>query len=185
MDSVHQESTLYTTVYDLGAGTIDLYNFHNYSKVIRFNIKDELKKGNRVLRIPALFPEVVNPAYKGMLNLKATFDSLAFYFTATDSARRTAIINDLRKRDYVIHVLENYGYEYLHLGDVQKAIGMFTLVTEFYPQMPHGYHFLGEAYMENKQYELAHANYSRSVKLYPADVDGMQRISVLNELLKK
>jgi tetratricopeptide (TPR) repeat protein len=185
MDSVHQESTLYTTVYDLNAGTIDLYNFHNYSKVMRFNIKDELKKGNRVLRIPDLFPEVVNPAYKGMLNLKAKFDSLGFYFTAKDSARRNAIIDTLRKRDYTVHVLENYGYEYLHQGEPQKAISMFTLVTEFYPQMPHGYHFLGEAYMESGQYQLALANYSRSVALYPADVDGRQRITVLNTLLKK
>jgi tetratricopeptide (TPR) repeat protein len=185
MDSVHQENTLYTTVYNPNAGTIDLYNFHNYSKVIKFNIKDELKKGNRVLRIPELFPEVVNPAYKGMLNMKATLDSLAFYFPAKDSSRRTAIINDLRKRDYTIHILENYGYEYLHSGEPQKAISMFTLVTEFYPQMPHGYHFLGEAYMENKQYQLALANYSRSVALYPADVGGRQRIVVLNELLKK
>ncbi len=184
MDSVHQLSTLYTTVYDLNAGTIDLYYFHNYSKVIRFNIKDELKKGNRVLRIPELFPDVINPAYEGMLNLKATFDSLAFYFTAKDSARRTTIIGDLKKRDYVIHVMENHGYEFLRQGDIQKAIGMFNLVIEFFPQMPHGYHFLGEAYMENKQYELALANYSHSVALYPADVDGRQRIALLNELLK-
>ena len=185
MDSVHQQTTLYTTVYDLNAGTIDLYHFHNFSKVIRFNIKDELKKGCRVLRIPELFPETVNPAYKGMLNLKSTFDSLAFYFTANESVRRTAIIDDLRKRDYVIHVMENSGYEYLHMGELQKAIGIFTLVIEFYPQMPHGYHFLGEAYMEGKQYPLALQNYSRSVMLYPADVDGKQRIAVLNELLKK
>lgn len=184
MDSVHQETTLYTTVYDLNAGTIDLYHFHDYSRVIRLNIKDELKKGNRVLRVPELFPKVINPAYRGMLSLKATFDSLAFYSTAKDSARRTAIIDDLKKRDYVIHVLENYGYESLHLGDFPKAIGLFTLVIEFYPHMPHGYHFLGEAYMENRQYQLALESYSRSVALYPADVDGRQRIAVLNELLK-
>ncbi len=185
MDSVHQESTLYTTIYDLNAGTIDLYNFHNYSKVIRFNIKEELKKGNRVLRIPDLFPDVVNPAYGGMLNLKARLDSVAFFLGVDDSARRTVLINDLKKRDYVIHILENYGYEYLHTGDAQKAIGMFTLVTEMYPQMPHGYHFLGEAYMENKQYDLALASYSRSVQIYPGDIDGRQRIAVLNALLKK
>jgi tetratricopeptide (TPR) repeat protein len=184
MDSVHVESTLYTTVYDLNAGTIDLYHYHNYSNHIRFNVKDELKKGKRILRIPELFPEIVNPAYSGMLNLKAQFDSLAFYFTAKDSSRRTAVINGLKTKDYTIHVMENYGYEYLHLGDIQKAIGIFTLVTEFYPKMPHGYHFLGEAYMENKQYSLALASYKHSVEIYPADVGGRQRIAVLNKLLK-
>ncbi len=184
MDSVHQQTTLYTTVYDLNAGTIDLYNFHNYSKVIRLNIKEELAKGNRVLRIPNLFPDVVNPAYAGMQRLKATLDSLAFIFKAGDSARRNDLVNDLKKRDYVIHIMENYGYEYLHTGKPEQAIRMFTLVTEFYPQMPHGYHFLGEAYMENKQYELALANYSRSVQIYPADADGRQRIAVLKEVMR-
>ncbi len=184
MDSVHQQGTLYTTVYDLNAGTIDLYNFHNYSKVIRYNIKDELKKGWRVLRIPELFPEVVNPSYQGMLKLKATFDSLAFSFPASDSARRTAIINDLRKPDYMIHVLGNHGYALLHEGHVQKAIGMFKLLIEFYPQMPHGYDFLGEAYMAHKQYDQALASYERSVELYPDNVNGKQRIDVLKGLLR-
>ena len=184
MDSVHQQNTLYTTVYDLNAGTIDLYHFHNYSKVIRFNIKDELKKGKRILRIPELFPELENTAYKGIRKLDATFDSLAFYFTANDSAKRTAIINDLKKRDYIIHVLENHGYEFLHEGDIQKAIGMFTLLIEFFPKMPHGYDFLGEAYMENHQYELALSNYTRSVEIYPDNVNGKQRIEKLRELLK-
>ncbi len=184
MDSVHQESTVYTTLYDLDAGTIDLYNVHNYSHVVRFNIKDEMKKGKRVVRIPDLFPDVVNPAYKGMLNLKATFDSLALQFTEKDSARKNALINDLRSRGYVIHVLGNYGYEYLREGDVQKAIGIFTLLKEMYPTMPHGYDFLGEAYMEKGQYELALANYKRSVELYPANVNGWQRIAVLQALMK-
>jgi hypothetical protein len=185
MDSVHQESTLYTTVYDPSSGTIDLYHFHNFTKVIRFNIKDELKKGNRILRIPDLFPEVINPAYNGMLNLKATIDSLAFYFTPDDSVRKSVILNDLRKHDWAIHVMMNRGYEYLRQGYTQKAIGVFSLVKESYPEMPHGYHLLGEAYMENRQYDLALLNYSQSVVMYPGDVEGKQRIAILGELLKK
>lgn len=185
MDSVHQEGTLYTTVYDLNAGTIDLYSLHNYSKVIRYNVKDEMKKGWRVLRIPELFPEAVHPSYQGMVKLKATFDSLAFFFPASDSARRTAIINDLKKPDYMIHVLGNHGYALLHEGHVQKAIGMFRLLIEFYPQMPHGYDFLGEAYMVNKQYDHALASYERSVELHPANVNGKQRIDALKRLMKE
>jgi tetratricopeptide (TPR) repeat protein len=184
MDSVHQQTTLYTTVYDLEAGTIDLYYFHNYTKGIRFSIKEELKKGKRVLRIPELFPDVINPGYQGMLNLKATFDSLAFYLTPNDSARRLTIMDHLRKQGYTIHVLGNHGYEFLRQGDIQKAIGMFTLLIEFYPQMPHGYDFVGEAYMENKEYDVALANYKRSVELYPANVNGRQRIDLLNELMR-
>ena len=185
MDSVHQQSTLYTTIYDLDAGTIDLYHLHNYAHVVHFSISEELKKGNRVLRIPELFPDVINPAYKGMLNLKAGFDSLAFLFTARDSARRTALISDLKEHDYMIHVLGNYGYELLREGNIQKAVGIFTLLKEMYPTMPHGYDFLGEAYMENKEYPLALANYERSVAIYPANVNGWQRISVLKAMMEQ
>jgi hypothetical protein len=33
-----------------------LHNFHDFEHVVTFNLTDELKKGQRVLDIPALFP---------------------------------------------------------------------------------------------------------------------------------
>jgi len=60
MDSIHQETkwggTLYTTVYDLNNGKVYLYHFYDYNNVVTFDLKEELKKGQRMVNIPELFP---------------------------------------------------------------------------------------------------------------------------------
>ena len=55
----HQDGafpTLYSNVYDLQARTMHLYHFHDFERVVTFNLAEELKKGERVLDIPSLFP---------------------------------------------------------------------------------------------------------------------------------
>lgn len=48
--------TLYSNIYDLQSRTMYLYHFHDFDHVVTFNLADELKKGERILDIPALFP---------------------------------------------------------------------------------------------------------------------------------
>ena len=54
MDSLHQErdwgaGTIYTTLYDCQEGTINLYFFHNYNQVVKFNLKQEIEKAIMLL----------------------------------------------------------------------------------------------------------------------------------------
>jgi uncharacterized protein (TIGR03435 family) len=49
--------TLYSNIYDLQSRTMHLYYFHDFDRVVTFRLADELKKGSRVLDIPALFPK--------------------------------------------------------------------------------------------------------------------------------
>jgi hypothetical protein len=49
-------NTLYSTVYDLNVGTIDLYYFQDFGKKITFDLRTELAKGIHGYDIPALFP---------------------------------------------------------------------------------------------------------------------------------
>ena len=48
--------TLYSNIYDLRSQTMSLYYFHDFEHVVTFDLADELKKGERVLDIPSLFP---------------------------------------------------------------------------------------------------------------------------------
>jgi uncharacterized protein (TIGR03435 family) len=48
--------TQYSNVYDLRARTMYLYYFHDYSRVVTLRLDDELKKGDRIVDIPSLFP---------------------------------------------------------------------------------------------------------------------------------
>jgi uncharacterized protein (TIGR03435 family) len=57
--ATHQKGgapTLYSNIYDLRSRTMHLYYFHDFERVVTFHLDDELKKGARVLDIPALFP---------------------------------------------------------------------------------------------------------------------------------
>ncbi len=57
--AVHQEgnnSTLYSTIYDLKHQVIYLYHFHNFENVVVLDLKKELAKGERILEMPDLFP---------------------------------------------------------------------------------------------------------------------------------
>lgn len=50
------DGTLLTSIYDLNAGTVNLYFYHNYGHTVRFNLKEELQKGAHSLAVPTLFP---------------------------------------------------------------------------------------------------------------------------------
>jgi hypothetical protein len=59
LDSVHAEgraSTLYSNVYDLTKGTVNLYLFHDFEHPVVINLAEELKQGEHYVDIPSLFP---------------------------------------------------------------------------------------------------------------------------------
>ena len=49
--------TQYSNIYDLEAGLVYLYHFHDFQEVLVIDLAEELKKGKHSLRIPELFPE--------------------------------------------------------------------------------------------------------------------------------
>ena len=48
--------TLYSNIYELKSRTMHLYYFHDFERAVTFKLDDELRKGERVLDIPTLFP---------------------------------------------------------------------------------------------------------------------------------
>ncbi len=48
--------TQYSNVFDLKRGLVYLYHFHNFEEVVVFDVAEELKKGEHIIRIPDLFP---------------------------------------------------------------------------------------------------------------------------------
>lgn len=84
------DGTLYTTIYDLDAGLIHVYFYHDFSQRVTFNIHEELSKGAHAFDFATLFPGNANfqkfLAYKTPQNSKVLFAiivscSLLFFFT--------------------------------------------------------------------------------------------------------
>lgn len=55
LDSVHQESTVYSNIFDLKNGTLYLYNLHQFEEVVTINVEDQLTKGKINISIKELF----------------------------------------------------------------------------------------------------------------------------------
>lgn len=67
------DGTLYTTIYDLKNGIIYTYFFHDFTKVVTFNLTEELNKGNHSYIFSDLFPE--NKGYIDFVNYKTPQNS--------------------------------------------------------------------------------------------------------------
>jgi len=73
------DGTLYTTIYDLAEGLIHLYFFHDFSRSITFNLKEELAKGEHYFEMEELFPG--NSNYLRFIDYKTPQNSkLLFWF---------------------------------------------------------------------------------------------------------
>jgi hypothetical protein len=58
LDETHQEGrslTVYSNIYDLKKGIINVYNLRNFKEVVVMNLAEELKKGQRRLVLSSLF----------------------------------------------------------------------------------------------------------------------------------
>jgi hypothetical protein len=62
------DGTLYTSIYDLEEGLIHLYFFHDFSRRVTFNLKNELANGHHSYPFATLFPE--HPSYQKFLDYK-------------------------------------------------------------------------------------------------------------------
>jgi len=186
-DTMHQDwgngigGTLYTTIYDLHEGTINLYFYHDYKVTVKFNLKDELSKKTGILVIPEMFPG--NTAgqihYSEWNNVKAAIRSLASNSVVNDSL---ALENFIESEGIypMVKVFEldinDEGYELLEKGNVTAAINVFKLNVQYFPNSWNCFDSLGDAYMKAKNYPLALVNYKKSVGINPKNTHGQKQI---------
>lgn len=67
------DGTLYTNIYDLDEGIIHLYFYHDFSKRITYNLKEELQKGDHSYNFAELFPD--NQNFQKFLDYKTPQNS--------------------------------------------------------------------------------------------------------------
>jgi hypothetical protein len=87
----HGDGTLLTSILDLSAGVTYLNFYHDYTKQVKFDLREELAKGDHFLEIPALFPanaefqklkEYKTPLNSDGINLFLQLCLLLFVFSA-------------------------------------------------------------------------------------------------------
>jgi len=67
------DGTLLSSIWDLKKGLVTLYFYHDYNYSIQYNLKEELLKGNHMIKIPALFPD--NNEFERLTNYTTPFNT--------------------------------------------------------------------------------------------------------------
>ncbi|MBU8892153.1 MAG: serine hydrolase [Bacteroidales bacterium] len=80
--------------------------------------------------------------------------------------------------DFEEYQLNMLGYSYLREKEIEKAIAVFKINTEAFPNSANAFDSYGEALMKNNEKEKAITSYKKSVELNPGNTAGI-------EILKK
>lgn len=196
LDTMHQErawgaGTMYSTIYDLDEGVINLYFFRDYTHVVKFNLNEEVAKDNHSLIIPELFPENTK-GHDFMRNYNAIgneLDLLKNEDILNDSLRYKFVTNTLFTKDLsLIRTFSNkvseIGSSWMEKGNYNAAIGVYMIQVKLSPESWNAYEDLAEAYMRNNQNDLALINYEKSLKLNCDNKEVEKQIERLMKLKK-
>lgn len=88
------------------------------------------------------------------------------------------------KYDFREHLLDELGWDLLNKSN-NDAIEIFKLNIEAFPKSANAYDSLGEAYLVNKNYELALANFKKFLELDAENNHAKEMITKVEEILKK
>lgn len=196
MDSIHQETkwggTLYSTVYDLKNNKVYLYHFYDYENVITFDIKEELKKGDRVLNIPDLFSTNIKgekylTEYNRILEqIKQLGDSAIADVNKSYNTLKNDIANSFIDGYPFYYKISKFAEYYLtEKINYQRAILFMKLKGEIYPNGWREYYNIAEVYLKIQQYQLALNNYKKSVELNPKNESGKKQIDYIKKMIEK
>lgn len=78
--------------------------------------------------------------------------------------------------DFSEGVLNRLGHDYLRKGEMKKAIGVFSINAEAYPESSNAFYSLAEAFIKDGSKEKAIESYKKSVALNPGNQQGIDAL---------
>lgn len=79
--------------------------------------------------------------------------------------------------------LNTLGYEFLKDGNINSAIKIFNLSVNEFPNYANAYDSRGEAYFNNKDYQLSIKDYQKVLELEPTNQNAKEMLSKINQIL--
>jgi len=81
--------------------------------------------------------------------------------------------------------LNSLGYKLMRSGAVTSSIKLFQLYVSEFPNSGNAYDSLGEAYFNNKSYELSEQSYQKSLELMPENSNAQDMLRKIKDITKK
>nr|WP_314895591.1 serine hydrolase [uncultured Flavobacterium sp.] len=104
-------------------------------------------------------------------------DGIAYYYQLKE--KNIQLYNFLDESE-----LNSLGYKFLKSGSIVSAIEIFKLLVTEFPNSGNAYDSLGEAYFNNKQYELSKQNYQKALELNPSNDNAKEMIKKIEQIKK-
>lgn len=99
------------------------------------------------------------------------------------ASMKTHLVKLSQKLGYNIVIPEylanRIGYDYLYAKEYKKAVNMFRYNVMTFPDSANVYDSLGEAYMLDKQYDLAKENYAKVLEIEPGNRQAKKMLKIL------
>lgn len=92
--------------------------------------------------------------------------------------------NQTDKYDFREQWLDSLGWDLIENKRITDAIEIFKLVIQDFPNSANAYDSLGEAYLENKQYDLALANFKKFLELDAKNEHAKEMIKKVEGILR-
>lgn len=176
LDVTHQESKYSSTVYsficDLQEGEIYVYNYYDFSKPIKFNLKEELCKGNKEYYLNNLFAEK-NEDYKKFI-AEGPANMVEFGYNRVNKMTAMMFFNMLKfqyprafNRDIEINALSQLGVRLTGEGKLEDAIMFLERNMTEFPDSARVHFELAQAYRKNNNKEKAIAEYEKTLSIDP------------------
>lgn len=188
MEKMQHRDTQYTSIYDLDKGTIKLYNYHNYSNDVEFNLKAELKKGAHSYAIPELFPESTEGVirYRKYNDVNNPTIYLKEIWEKGIKGKSKEEIEEFKSESGLAWLINYVGYEWLRdKKEVAGAIEIFKYGTEIYPSDANLYDSLGESYWIAKEFDSAIASYGKSLSLNPKNLNAVDMLVKIKKAIEE
>lgn len=135
MNNFQQDITQYTTIYDLQEGKIRLYHYQNFDDFIELDLEEELKKGERKLRIPELFSKKTKGyQYYEIYN---DAETLVSYYESVWETQRKALAPEYVKylEMKITQMLTLTADEWVKTKkDKNGAIKVYQLILKLFPE---------------------------------------------------
>ncbi len=173
-------STQYSTLYDLEMNKIRIHLFQDYGNYIELDLAAELKKGNRKIMIPELFPpeSIGHSYYSKYNNVEHPTILLEELLEEHDGNEKDLFENGIH--NIIIDLGEEWIYD---IKNPVGAINVFNYGIELMPSNSDLHYYLGKSYAENKEWENAIMYYKLALVMNPNDPDAGRRIKEAEKMM--
>jgi tetratricopeptide (TPR) repeat protein len=176
LSAVHSEGsspTVYSNICDLTNGDIYIYNFHNFEEEVKFNLEEELKKGEKTYTIAELFARKTNAQIRFEESLEKQLSSVLLK-AIEDKGIKSAIKEFRKSKDEYSEIPGQLGKLAFLLrikGQMDHALEICKLAAKEFPKLPAAHKMLGDFYSLSGDTKKAIKSYEKTLKLDPENTE--------------